>query len=149
MPGTIAKIVKAVPEIIGCKEATGDIKQGAELIELMGADFCVLSGDDFTVLPLLSVGGQGTISVTSNVMPGKMSGMISAFFKRDTARAQALHLEMNPVNRAMFIEVNPIPVKTSLSLMGKMGLEFRLPLVPMEPAHLEQLKGVLKSSGLI
>ncbi len=149
LPAVVAKVAKAVPEVKGCKEATGDIKQGAELIELMGPDFAVLSGDDFTVLPLLSVGGVGTISVTSNVMPGKMSGMIAAYFKRDTARAQALHLEMNPVNRAMFIEVNPIPVKTALSLMGKMGLEFRLPLVPMEPANLEKLKGVLKQSGLI
>jgi 4-hydroxy-tetrahydrodipicolinate synthase len=149
LPKTIARVVKEVPEVIGCKEATGDIKQGTELIELMGPDFTVLSGDDFTVLPLLATGGHGTLSVTSNVMPGKMSGMISAFNKRDTARAQALNLEMMPVNRAMFIETNPIPVKTALSLMGKMGLEFRLPLVPLEAAHLEQLKQVLKQSGLL
>ncbi len=149
MPKTIARIAKEVPEVIGCKEATGDIKQGTELIEAMGRDFTVLSGDDFTVLPLLSVGGHGTISVTSNVMPAKMSGMIAAFNKRDTARAQALNLEMMPVNRAMFLETNPIPVKTALSLMGKMGLEFRLPLVPLEACHLEQLKKVLAESGLI
>ncbi|SNS24711.1 dihydrodipicolinate synthase [Humidesulfovibrio mexicanus] len=149
MPKTIARIAKAVPEVIGCKEATGDIKQGTELIEIMGRDFTVLSGDDFTVLPLLAAGGHGTISVTSNVMPAKMSGMIAAFNKRDTARAQALNLEMMPVNRAMFIETNPIPVKTALSLMGKMGPEFRLPLVPMESAHLEQLKTILKASALI
>lgn len=149
LPKTIARVVKKVSEVIGCKEATGDIKQGTELIELMGPDFTVLSGDDFTVLPLLAAGGHGTISVTSNVMPGKMSGMISAFNKRDTARAQVLNLEMMPVNRAMFIETNPIPVKTALSLMGKMGQEFRLPLVPMEPAHQEQLKQVLKQSGLL
>lgn len=149
LPKTIARIAKEVPEVIGCKEATGDIKQGTELIEAMGRDFIVLSGDDFTVLPLLSVGGHGTISVTSNVMPAKMSGMITAFGKRDTARAQALNMEMMPVNRAMFLETNPIPVKTALSLMGKMGLEFRLPLVPLESCHLEQLKKVLAESGLI
>ncbi len=149
MPKTIARVTREVPEVIGCKEATGDIKQGTELIELMGPDFTVLSGDDFTVLPLLAAGGHGTISVTSNVMPGKMSGMIAAFNKRDTARAQSLNLEMMPVNRAMFIETNPIPVKTALSLMGRMGLEFRLPLVPMEPTHQEQLKQVLKQSGLL
>jgi len=149
MPKTIARVVREVPEVIGCKEATGDVRQGSELIELMGKDFTVLSGDDFTVLPLLSVGGSGTISVTSNVMPAKMSGMIDAYFKRDIARAQALHMEMSPVNRAMFYEVNPIPVKTALSLMGKMGLEFRLPLVPMEPANLAKLKDTLKASGLI
>jgi 4-hydroxy-tetrahydrodipicolinate synthase len=149
LPKTIARIVREVPEVIGCKEATGDIKQGSELVEIMGKDFTVLSGDDFTVLPLLSVGGSGTISVTSNVMPAKMAGMIDAFFKRDTAHALSLHLEMNPVSRAMFFETNPIPVKTALSLMGKMGLEFRLPMVPMEPANLAKLKEVLAKSGLI
>ncbi|MBI5519747.1 MAG: 4-hydroxy-tetrahydrodipicolinate synthase [Desulfovibrio sp.] len=149
MPKTIARVAKEVPEVIGCKEATGDIKQGTELIELMGPDFTVLSGDDFTVLPLVAAGGHGTISVTSNVVPAKMSGMIAAFEKRDTARAQALNLEMMPLNRAMFVETNPIPVKTALSLMGKMGLEFRLPLVPLEPAHLEELKKVLAASGLV
>lgn len=149
LPKTIARIAKEVPEVIGCKEATGDIKQGTELIEAMGREFIVLSGDDFTVLPMLSVGGHGTISVTSNIMPAKMSGMITAFGKRDTARAQALNLEMMPVNRAMFLETNPIPVKTALALMGKMGSEFRLPLVPLEPCHLEQLKNVLAESGLI
>ncbi|MHC1701361.1 MAG: 4-hydroxy-tetrahydrodipicolinate synthase [Humidesulfovibrio sp.] len=149
LPKTIARIVREVPEVIGCKEATGDIKQGSELCEIMDRNFAVLSGDDFTVLPLLSVGGCGTISVTSNVMPAKMSGMIDAFSKRDVNRAQALHMEMNPVNRAMFFETNPIPVKTALSLMGKMGLEFRLPLVPLEPANLARLTDVLKASGLI
>lgn len=149
LPATIARIVKEVPEVVGCKEATGDIKQGTELIEMMPNDFTVLSGDDFTVLPLIAAGGQGTISVTSNVVPGKMSGMIAAFMKRDTARAQAMNLEMMPLNRAMFFEVNPIPVKTALSLMGKMGPEFRLPLVPMEPANLEKLTATLKAANLI
>jgi 4-hydroxy-tetrahydrodipicolinate synthase len=149
LPSTIARVVREVPEVIGCKEATGDIKQGSDLIELMGKDFTVLSGDDFTVLPLLSVGGSGTISVTSNVMPAKMSGMIDAFFKRDIVRAQALHMEMSPINRAMFLEVNPIPVKTALALMGKMSQEFRLPLVPLEPANLAKLKDALTKSGLL
>jgi len=149
LPQTIARLAKEVPEVIGCKEATGDIKQGAEVIERCGKNFLVLSGDDFTVLPLLSVGGVGTISVTSNVMPAKMSGMIQAYMKHDTVRAQALYMEMNPVNRAMFVETNPIPVKTALHLMGKMPLEFRLPLVPLEPAHLAQLTETLKTSGLL
>ncbi len=149
LPKTLQRIAREVPEVIGCKEATGDIKQGSEVVELMGKDFIVLSGDDFTVLPLLSVGGCGTISVTSNVMPAKMAGMIDAFFKRDIARALALHMEMNPVNRAMFLETNPIPVKAALSLMGKMGPEIRLPLVPLEPANLTKLTNVLTQSGLI
>lgn len=149
LPKTIARIVKEVPEVVACKEATGDIKQGTELIEACGRDFSVLSGDDFTVLPLLAVGGAGVISVTSNILPGKMSGMCQAFFKGDLARAQALNLELMPLNRAMFIETNPIPVKTGLHLMGKMGLEFRLPLVPLEAAHLETLTKELKAGGVL
>jgi dihydrodipicolinate synthase len=149
LPKTIARIVKEVPEVIACKEATGDIKQGTELIEACGRDFTVLSGDDYTVLPLLSVGGAGVISVTSNIQPAKMAGMCQAFFKGDMARAQALNLELMPVNRAMFLETNPIPVKAALNLMGKMGPEYRLPLVPLEPAHHEQLKKELAAAGVI
>jgi len=149
LPKTIARIVKEVPEVVGCKEATGDIRQGTELIEAVGRDFAVLSGDDYTAMPLLAVGGAGVISVTSNIAPAKMAGMCQAFFKGDIARAQALNLELMPLHRAMFLETNPIPVKTAVHLMGKMGLEFRLPLVPLEAAHLEQLKPVLHSAGLI
>ena len=149
LPKTIARIVREVPEVIGVKEATGDIKQGTEVVEFLGRDFIVLSGDDYTVLPLLSVGGHGVISVTSNIAPAKMADMCQAFFKRDIARAQALNLELMPLNRAMFLEVNPIPVKTAVALMGKIGLEFRLPLVPLEPANLAKLKEVLAQSGLI
>ncbi|GAB6125435.1 4-hydroxy-tetrahydrodipicolinate synthase [Humidesulfovibrio idahonensis] len=149
LPKTLARIAKAVPEVIGCKEATGDLKQGTEVIEALGKDFMVLSGDDYTVLPLLSVGGSGVISVTSNIVPAKMSGMCQAFFKGDTARAQALNLELMPLNRAMFLETNPIPVKTALHLMGKMPLEFRLPLVPLEAAHAEQLQQALKAAAVI
>ena len=149
LPKTIARIVKEVPEVVGCKEATGDIRQGTELIEAVGRDFAVLSGDDYTAMPLLAVGGAGVISVTSNIAPAKMAGMCQAFFKGDIARAQAMNLELMPLHRAMFLETNPIPVKTAVHLMGKMGLEFRLPLVPLEAAHLEQLKPVLHSAGLI
>jgi 4-hydroxy-tetrahydrodipicolinate synthase len=148
-PQTLARIAKEVPEVIGVKEATGDLKQVTDIIECLGQDFIVLSGDDFTVLPLLSVGGAGVISVTSNILPGKMAAMVAAFMKHDTIRAQALNLEMMPLNRAMFLETNPIPVKTALAFMGKMALEFRLPLVPLEAAHAEQLKQALSASGLI
>jgi len=149
LPKTLARIAKAVPEVIGCKEATGDLKQGIEVIEALGKDFMVLSGDDYTVLPLLAVGGSGVISVTSNIVPAKMSGMCQAFFKGDNTRAQALNLELMPLNRAMFLETNPIPVKTALHLMGKMPLEFRLPLVPLEAAHAEQLQQALKAAAVI
>lgn len=149
LPKTIARIVKEVPEVVGCKEATGDMKQGTELIEACGPDFCVLSGDDFTALPLMAVGGKGVISVTSNIAPAKMAALCQAYFKDDGARAQALNLELMPLHRAMFVETNPIPVKTAVHLMGKMPLEFRLPLVPLEAAHLDSLKDALKAGCLL
>lgn len=150
LPPALAAIAREVPEVIGVKEATGSMIQATEVIEELGTDFNLLSGDDFTALPLLSVGGCGVISVISNIMPAEMADMCKAFHAGDTAKAQELHLLMNPVNRAMFFETNPIPVKTSLGLMGIIPpAEFRLPICPLAPENLERLKGVLKSVGLI
>ncbi len=148
-PQTLHRIKQAVPEVVGVKEATGDLRQVSDIVEIMGPDFCVLSGDDFTVLPLLSVGGCGVISVVSNVVPGPMAAMVAAFASGDIAQAQKLHYEIMPLSRAMFFETNPIPVKTSLHLMGKVGLELRLPLVEMVPENRTRLESVLKESGMI
>lgn len=149
MPHTVARIFKEVPEAIGIKEATGNLKQVSEVVEECGPEFIVLSGDDFTVLPLLSVGGHGVISVVSNIVPAMMQAMCKAYAEKDIEKAQNLHLEMAPLCRAMFLETNPSPVKTSLSLMGKMNKEFRLPMVPMLPENEEKLKTVLSSKSLI
>ncbi len=149
MPWTVARIFREVPEAIGIKEATGNLKQVSEVVEECGPDFVVLSGDDFTVLPLLSVGGQGVISVVSNIVPAKMHSMCKAYSEKDLEEAKRLHLEMAPLCRAMFMETNPSPVKTSLSLMGKMNKEFRLPMVPMLPENEEKLKTLLSSNALI
>ncbi|WP_028575335.1 4-hydroxy-tetrahydrodipicolinate synthase [Desulfonatronovibrio hydrogenovorans] len=149
MPKTVARIFREIPEAIGIKEATGDLKQVSEVVEECGPDFIVLSGDDFTVLPLLSVGGHGVISVVSNIVPNMMQTMCKAFVNRDLETAQKLHHEMSPLCRAMFMETNPIPVKTSLAMMGKMEKEFRLPLVPMEPGNEESLHGILNTTGLV
>ena len=149
LPKTVARIFKEVPDIVGIKEATGDLKQVSEVVEFCGPKFTVLSGDDFTVLPLMACGGHGVISVSSNLEPAKMSGLCKAFKEKNLERALELHLELAPLNRMMFIEANPIPVKTALALMGKMDLELRLPLVPMAEGNLEALKGVLKECGLI
>jgi 4-hydroxy-tetrahydrodipicolinate synthase len=108
-----------------------------------------LSVDDFTVLPLLSVGGHGVISVVSNIVPRKMSQLCKAFFENDVKTAQKLHYEISPLSRAMFLETNPIPVKTALSLMGKMKLELRLPLVPMLSGNEEKLRNILGNKQLI
>ncbi len=148
LPATVARL-REVKNIVGIKEATGDMKQVSEVIRLCGRDFDVLSGDDFTTLPLLCLGGVGGISVTANVAPADCAGMIDAFFAGKMQEALRLHYKLEPLHGAMFIETNPIPVKTSLALMGKITEEFRLPLCPMSDANKEKLKKALKDYGLI
>lgn len=149
LPATVARMAREIPEVIGIKEATGDLKQGSEVVEYCPEGFTVLSGDDFTVLPLLAVGGHGVISVVSNIAPDKMAGMCSAFAAGDLAAARKLHYEMAPLCRAMFIETNPTPAKTALDMMGRFSSEVRLPLVELLPANREKLAAILKAAGLI
>lgn len=150
LPKDLKRIIDEVPEAIAIKEATGDLNQAAQIIEECGKDFQMLSGDDFTVLPLLSVGGRGVISVISNIMPAAMSQMCKAFFDRDHEKALDLSLKMAPVNRAMFMETNPIPVKTSLKMMGLFPeAEFRLPIVPLQQENEPKLEAVLKEAGVL
>lgn len=149
LPATVARLNKDIPDVIGIKEATGDLNQVSQVLEFCGPDFQVLSGDDFTVLPLLAVGGCGVISVVSNILPDKMSGMCQAWFDGDLATARDLHYFLAPFSRMMFLETNPIPAKTSLALMGRIQLELRLPLVPMSPANAESLRAFLAAKGLI
>ncbi len=148
LPPTVARL-RAVKGIVGIKEATGDMKQASELIRLCGRDFDVISGDDFTTLPLLHLGGVGAISVTANVAPADAAGMFDAFFAGKMAEALKLHYKMEPLHGAMFIETNPIPVKTALALMGRIAEEFRLPLCPMADANKEKLKKTMKDYGLL
>jgi 4-hydroxy-tetrahydrodipicolinate synthase len=149
LPETLAKLKKTVPEVVGVKEASGNIRQISEVIEECGQDFCVLAGDDFVVLPLLSLGGKGVISVLSNLLPDKMADLCIAYAAKDLGKAKSLHFELAPLSRAMFLETNPIPVKTSLALMGKMELSLRLPLVPMHPDNEATLKQELSGAGLL
>ncbi len=109
----------------------------------------VLSGDDSTVLATLALGGKGTISVTSNVMPKKVHELCDAWEKGNANEAKRLHYYLEPLNRAMFVETNPIPVKTALFLMGKMSAEFRLPLCNMQEATLAVLKKTMQDMKLI
>ncbi|MBI5492436.1 MAG: 4-hydroxy-tetrahydrodipicolinate synthase [Deltaproteobacteria bacterium] len=147
LPETVARLSE-IKNIIGIKEATGDLKQVSEVIELSRDGFIVLSGDDFTTLPLLSIGGHGVISVTSNIMPGEMSGMVRSYFAGDMKEARRLHFRLQALHRAMFMETNPIPVKTALAVMGMVGEEFRLPLTRMSEANRAKLITVLKAYGL-
>jgi len=148
LPSTVARL-RTVKNIVGIKEATGDMKQVSELIRLCGRDFDVISGDDFTTLPLLCLGGTGAISVTANIIPGEAAAMFDAFFAGKREEALALHYKMEPLHSLMFIETNPIPVKTSLALMGRINEEFRLPLCSMSDANKDKLKKALKDYGLI
>lgn len=150
LPVDLKRIVDEVPEVFAIKEATGNLTQVAEVIEYCGKDFQLLSGDDFTALPLLSVGGRGVISVISNIMPKAVSNMCKAYFDKDYDTALDLSLKMAPVNRAMFMETNPIPVKTSLQMMGIFPTaDFRLPIVPLRSENKPKLEKVLKDAGIL
>lgn len=149
LPTTLGRMRKEIPEVIGVKEATGDLKQVSEVVEHCGEDFILLSGDDFTVLPLLSVGGHGVISVISNICPSQMAQLCTAFHACDFGQARKLHYFLSPLNRMMFIETNPVPVKTALAKMGKLKFEVRLPMVPLSAEHDERLEAALKEAGLL
>ena len=148
LPSTVARCAQ-IKNIVAIKEATANLQQISEIIELCGDKLSVLSGDDFTVLPLLSIGGVGVISVTANVAPVDMAGLCDAYFAGDMVEARRLHYKLQPLNQAMFYETNPIPVKTALGLMGKISPEFRLPLCPMSDTNTEKLTNVMKKYGLI
>ncbi|MEJ5226761.1 4-hydroxy-tetrahydrodipicolinate synthase [Thermodesulfovibrio sp.] len=148
LPQTVARL-REHKRIVGIKEATGDMKQVSEIIRLCGRDFTVLSGDDFTNLTLLALGGRGFISVTANICPKDVSELFNAWERGEIERAREIHYKLEPINKAMFIETNPIPVKTALALMGKIKEEFRLPLCEMSSANKEKLAEVLRVAGLI
>lgn len=148
LPETVARLSE-LKNIVGIKEATGDLKQVSQIIKLCRNDFYVLSGDDFVTLPMLAVGAKGVISVTSNIIPSDVAQMIDAFFAGDYKRAVELHFKMWDINVAMFLETNPIPVKTALALMGMITPEMRLPLAPMAEANLKKLKKALINYKLI
>ncbi|MCJ7482374.1 MAG: 4-hydroxy-tetrahydrodipicolinate synthase [Thermodesulfovibrionales bacterium] len=148
LPSTVARLAE-IKNIIAIKEATGDMKQVSEVIRLCGDRMIVISGDDFTTLPLLALGGKGVISVSANVMPKEVSQMCSFWMKGQHDKARALHYKLEPLNASMFIETNPIPVKTALAMMGKIQEEFRMPLCEMAPANKEKLKKVLTDLKLL
>jgi 4-hydroxy-tetrahydrodipicolinate synthase len=148
LPETLARLA-VIDNIVGVKEATGDLKQISSVVNLCGNDFSVLSGDDFTLLPILAIGGRGVVSVASNVIPGDMAAMVDAFEAGDLAEARRLHYKMWPLMQALFYETNPIPLKAALALMGKIEYEYRLPMCPPSDENYEKLKKVMTSYGLI
>ena len=148
LPETVARLAE-LQEIVAIKEASGNLGQMAEIYQLAGDKITLLSGDDNLTLPILGIGGKGVISVVANIVPGDTAEMIRAWEDGDVVRARELYYRLLPLCQAMFYETNPIPVKTSLSLMGKIDEELRLPLVPMSSSNRERLKKALENYGLI
>jgi len=147
LPATMARIAE-IEQVVGVKESSGDLVQVAEVIARCPEDFCVLSGDDALTLPMLSIGGRGVISVTSNLAPAEMVGMVRAFRGGDVGHARRVHYRLLPLFDVLFCETNPIPIKAALAALGWIGPEIRLPLLPLTEANRERLQVVLKELGL-
>lgn len=146
-PDLVAKLSK-VKNIIGVKEASGSLSQVSQVIEqTRGSGFTVLSGDDDLTLPIMALGGSGVISVVANVAPRKTMAMVEAAAKGDLERARNLHFELAPLVRSMFLETNPIPVKTAYRLMGLAAGPLRLPLASMAPEKESALKNIIDRLG--
>ncbi|MFN8545001.1 MAG: 4-hydroxy-tetrahydrodipicolinate synthase [Candidatus Binatia bacterium] len=148
LPETIARLSR-LPTIIGVKEASGSLAQVVEVIAACEPGFQVFSGDDILTLPIMAAGGIGVISVTSNVAPRPMVDLTDALGAGDLARGRAAMHRLLPLMQALFLEVNPIPVKTALALMGKCAEEFRLPLTCMNAANRARLEQVLREYDLV
>ncbi len=143
---TMASLAE-IPNIVGVKDSTLSMNMISDVISLCGEEFDVLSGDDPMTLPLISLGGVGVISVASNVAPGAVSDMVKALLEGDWDRGRELHYELLPLFRALFVETNPIPVKTAASLLGLCSDEMRLPLIPMNGENLRRLQETMDRSA--
>ncbi len=148
LPETLAQLAD-IEQVVGVKEASGDVVQISRAIAATPDGFSVLSGDDALTLPVLALGGDGVISTTSNVAPSEMVELVRAFRAGDLARARDLHYRLLPLFGALFAETNPIPVKAALALAGLIRDEIRLPLTPLTEPNRERLRVVMKELGLL
>lgn len=148
LPETVARLAPH-KNIVAIKEATGSLQQASEILALCGDQIDVFSGDDFITFPMMACGAKGIISVLANIMPKAVADLTDAFFAGDLAKARQLHLDTLKISNAMFIESNPVPVKTALGLMGKCSDEVRLPLAPLGEANKAKLAAIMKEYGLI
>ncbi len=145
-PETVARLYE-FNNIVAIKEATGDIDQASHILNL--CDINVLSGDDSLTLPIMSVGGKGVVSVLANILPREVSELTSSILNGEIENSQKQHINLFPLCKAMFIETNPIPVKTAMKLLGRLNGEMRLPLCNMSVENERQLKKALQEYGLI
>ena len=148
LPQTIARLT-ACKNIVAVKEASGSLDQVSEIIRITPPEFLVYSGDDGLTLPILAVGGTGVISVAGHIVGKQMKEMITAFFLGDLARAQAIHLELHPFFRAIFVTTNPIPIKTAVNVIGLNAGPLRLPMVAATESELEYIKQAMRDVGVL
>src|SRR5579862_4214071 len=147
-PATLARLAQ-IDNIVGVKEASGNISQMANVIGLVPEHFTVLAGDDAVALPLMALGGRGVISVVANEIPAEMTQLAHLCLKGDFEAARRLQRKYLPLMEANFVETNPVPVKAAMAAMGLLEPVWRLPLVPPQPASMEKIRRVLQSMGLL
>jgi len=145
---TVSKLSQ-LKNIVGIKEASGDMDQISSIIASSSSDFVVLSGNDSHTLPILSLGGVGVISVIANILPAEMTELVRAWLGGDYNRAKELHYKLFPLFKGMFMETNPLPIKTAMAKMKMIPREWRLPLGEMEKENEEKLEELLKKYNLI
>ncbi len=146
---TVRRLAEVCPNIVGIKEAGGSADRVSQLRAALSSRFVILSGDDALTLPFMAVGAKGVISVASNIVPKEVAQMVRAFAQGKVSTALKWHAKLYPLFKDLFVETNPIPIKTALAMTGQVEEEFRLPLVPMSLKNRETLKSTLKSCGLL
>jgi 4-hydroxy-tetrahydrodipicolinate synthase len=148
LPSTVAALAEN-PRVVAIKEATGSLARGAAVINAVPKDFSVLSGDDFSAMPLVAMGGHGVISVITNIIPKEFGQIMSMTEKGDLKGARALHYKYLRLLELLFEDANPIPVKAAVAMMGYCKNEIRLPLLPLEGALLEEIRAEMTKLGLV
>lgn len=146
---TVARLARDCKNIIGVKEASGSLDQAKAVRQACGDNFIILSGDDALTLPMMELGGVGVISVVANIVPADVIAMINAYNAGDQETANAINTKLEPLVKSMFIETNPIPVKTAMGLLGICSSDVRLPLCEMDEDNIDKLKAALQNYGLL
>lgn len=149
LPETVAQLAHEFKNIIGIKEASGNLEQMSQVKNLCPKDFLLISGDDSLTLPLLAIGGVGVISVVANLVPQDVARLVEEFEKGNLKKAQEIHYKLLPLIKAVFIETNPICVKTAMEILGMCEPGLRLPLCPMSEDNLKKLTKALRDYGLL
>jgi 4-hydroxy-tetrahydrodipicolinate synthase len=147
-PETLARLAE-IKNIVGIKEASGSLDQVSRMLSLCGDKITLLAGDDSLALPILAVGGKGVISVLANILPAEMSTLVKEYLRGNVNKAREIHYRLYPLMKVLFIETNPIPIKTSMAMMGMIEEELRLPMAPMEEGNRNRLEKVMQEYGLI